>query len=216
MPKPIDGRSRGRPPTTSRDEVARMALALFVVRGFEATTMDDIASALGVGRRTLFRYYPSKNDLVWGEFDEVLKRLRFELRAVDQDRPIIDVIREAAVRSNTYPRETLDELHMRLTLIQSVPALQAHSMLRYAEWREVVAEYVSERLGCESDDLIPVTVAYAALAASTAAFSRWVAHRDEDILSLISASYALLADGFDIDEYRHSVPGAPSSFRDKK
>ena len=182
-----------------------MALALFVARGFEATTMDDIASALGVGRRTLFHYYPSKNDLVWGEFDEVLERLRVDLHTVEQDRPIIKVIRDAAVRSNTYPRETLDELHMRLTLIQSVPALQAHSMLRYAEWRAVIAEYAAERLGCAPDELIPVAVGYAALAASTAAFSRWVAHREEDILLLIDRSYELLADGLTIDECRHRV-----------
>jgi TetR/AcrR family transcriptional regulator, regulator of mycofactocin system len=175
-----------------------MALALFVARGFEATTMDDIASALGVGRRTLFRYYPSKNDLVWGEFDEVLQRLRIDLHTVEQDRPIIEVIRDAAVRSNTYPRAMLDELHMRLTLIQSVPALQAHSMLRYAEWREVIAEYVAERLGCAADDLIPIAVGYSALAASTAAFNRWVSHPEENILALIDSSYALLADGFAI------------------
>ena len=177
-----------------------MALALFVVRGFDATTMDDIAAALGVGRRTLFRYYPSKNDLVWGEFNEVLDRLRIELRSVDQDRPTFEVIREAAVLSNTYPNEMLDELHMRLRLIQSVPALQAHSMLRYAEWRQVIAEYVAERLGCAADDFIPVAAGYAASAASTAAFSRWVAHRDENILTLIDRSYELLSAGFSIDQ----------------
>jgi len=118
--------------------------------------MDDIAAELGVGRRTLFRYYPSKNDIVWGEFDEVLERLRHDLRAADQSRPVIAVIREAAVSSNTYPAQLLDELHRRLTLIQTVPALQAHSMLRYADWRTVIAEYVAERLGCAADDLIPV------------------------------------------------------------
>jgi TetR/AcrR family transcriptional regulator, regulator of mycofactocin system len=192
-------RGPGRPPTTTREEVARVGFGLFVKHGFEATTMDDIAVALGVGRRTLFRYYPSKNDLVWGEFDEVLDRLRSELRSGDQDRPIIDVVRAAAVRSNTYPDEILDELHTRLTLIQSVPALQAHSMLRYSEWREVIAQYVAERLGCAVDDLVPVATGHAALAASTAAFSRWVAHRDEDVLALIDRSYGLLADGFAID-----------------
>jgi mycofactocin system transcriptional regulator len=196
---------------TNREEVARVGFQLFVERGFEATTMDDIAAELRVGRRTLFRYYPSKNDLVWGEFDAVLDRLRDELRAVDQDRPIIEVIRDAAVRSNTYPDALLGELHTRLSLIQSVPALQAHSMLRYAEWREVIAQYVAERLECGPDELIPVAIGHAALAASTAAFSRWVAHRDEDLLELIAQSYGLLVDGFAVDaprtqdEYRHRV-----------
>jgi TetR/AcrR family transcriptional regulator, regulator of mycofactocin system len=192
-------RGPGRPPTTTREEVARVGFALFVEHGFDTTTMDDIAAALGVGRRTLFRYYPSKNDLVWGEFDQVLDRLRIELRSGDQSRPIIEVIRDAAVESNTYPEEMLDELHTRLSLIQSVPALQGHSMLRYAEWREVIAEYVAERLGCAADELVPVATGHAALAASTAAFSRWVAHPSEDVLALIDRSYGLLVDGFAID-----------------
>jgi mycofactocin system transcriptional regulator len=181
-----------------------VAFGLFVERGFEATTMDDIAGELGVGRRTLFRYYPSKNDLVWGEFDEVLTRLAGELRAADQRRPVIEVVRQAAVASNAYPTEMLDELHTRLSLIQSVPALQAHSMLRYAEWREVVAAYVASRLDCATDDLLPIAIGHAALAASTAAFSRWVAHPGEDILTLIDRSYELLVMGFATDPKKRS------------
>ena len=158
--------------------------------------MQDIAVALGIARRTLFRYCDSKNDLVWGEFDLVLERLHRDLRDVDQDQPLTRVVRRAAVRSNTYPDALLDELHRRLTLIQTVPALQAHSMLRYAEWRQVIADYAAERLGCDPGDLVPVALGHAALAASSAAFSRWVAHRDEDILELLDRSYALLEDGF--------------------
>jgi mycofactocin system transcriptional regulator len=193
--KPESTRRRGRPPSTSRRELSELALRLFVERGFDETTMDDIADELGIGRRTLFRYYASKNDLVWGEFDQVLERLRRDLAAAG-DIPIMDAIRQAAVQSNTYPDELLDELHLRLKLIQTVPALQAHSMLRYAEWRQVIAEYVGSRLGCAPDDLVPVAIGYAALGASSAAFSRWVAHRDEDILALLDESYRLLAEGF--------------------
>jgi TetR/AcrR family transcriptional regulator, regulator of mycofactocin system len=192
----ITTRGRGRPPSTTRKQIARVALQLFVDRGFEETTMDDIAVELGLARRTVFRYYRSKNDLVWGEFEEVLERLHDDLRTVNQNRPIMAVIREAAVRSNTYPDELLEELHLRLTLIQTVPALQAHSMIRYAEWREVIAEYVAERLDCGADELVPAAASHAALAASTAAFSRWVAHRDENILQLIDRSYGLLEAGF--------------------
>ncbi len=175
-----------------------MALRLFVERGFENTTLDDVAAELGLGRRTLFHYFASKNDLVWGEFDQVLARLRADLQAADQRLPITTVVRQAAVRSNAYPPQLLDELRQRVTLIQSVPALQAHSMLRYAEWRRVIAEYVATRLGAGADELEPMAVGHAALAASTAAFSRWVEHADEDILELLDRSYALMASGFAI------------------
>ena len=56
-------------------------MQLFYERGFEETTLDDIAGGLGIGRRTLFRYFDSKNDMVWGDFGGVLARLRDELKA---------------------------------------------------------------------------------------------------------------------------------------
>lgn len=158
--------------------------------------MDDVAEALGIARRTLFRYFASKNDLVWGDFDWVLHRLRDAFAAADPDAPLMTALREAAVASNTYPDEELPELRIRMRLITTVPALQAHSMLRYAEWRAVVAEFAAARLGCAPEDFAPVAIGHAALAASTSAFAHWVAHPDEDLVELLDRSYALLADGF--------------------
>jgi mycofactocin system transcriptional regulator len=188
---------RGRPPATTHEQVSRVALELFGREGFEATTMDDVANALGIGRRTLFRYFDSKNDMVWGDFDRVLDRLRADLAALDRKLPLMEALRRAAVSSNTYPPEAQPELRIRMTLITTVPALQAHSMLRYAEWRRVVAEFAAERLRAEPGDFAPQAVAHAALAASTSAFTHWVHHPGSDLLRLLDASYALLAAGFD-------------------
>ena len=96
------GQRPGRPPGTSRRAVTHAALELFAERGFEETTVDDIADALGVSRRTLFRYFASKNDMVWGEFDWVLARLRRCLEATDADEPLHDALRSAVVESNRY------------------------------------------------------------------------------------------------------------------
>jgi Transcriptional regulator len=59
-------RRRGRPADVDPDRVALLALRHFAEHGYETTTMDDIAALAGIGRRTLFRYFPSKPDLVWG------------------------------------------------------------------------------------------------------------------------------------------------------
>ena len=68
-----DGRPRiGRAPATTHGELSHLALALFLERGFEQTTVDDIVEAAGIGRRTFFRYFRSKNDLPWGDFDQLL------------------------------------------------------------------------------------------------------------------------------------------------
>ncbi|MGH2885221.1 MAG: mycofactocin system transcriptional regulator, partial [Solirubrobacteraceae bacterium] len=176
------GQRPGRPPGTSRAAVSRTALEMFAERGFEETTVDDIAAALGVSRRTLFRYFASKSDMAWGDFDWVLARLRRCLDATDPDEPLHEALRAAVVESNRYEDEQLPELRIRMRLITAVPALQAHSALRYAEWRTVIAEFVAGRLGCETGDLVPQTVAHAALGTSMAAFLVWVDDPSSDLV----------------------------------
>ena len=189
------GQRPGRPPGTSRGAVTRTALELFAERGFEETTVDDIADALGVSRRTLFRYFGSKNDMVWGEFDSVLARLQRCLDATDPGEPLHEALRLAVVESNRYEDDQLPELQIRMRLITGVPALQAHSTLRYAEWRAVIAEFVARRLSCAAEDLIPQTVAHAALGTSMAAFLVWVDDPSSDLVQNLDDAYRLLGSG---------------------
>jgi mycofactocin system transcriptional regulator len=184
---------RGRPPRTSREELARVAVDLFARKGFEETTLEDVADAVGVGRRTLFRYFASKNDLVWGDFDWVLERLQAELDGLDPDEPIMDGLARAVIASNHYEEADLPELRVRMELITTVPALQAHSMVRYEAWRNVVARHIALRLGCEPDDLVPLTVGHMALGTSMAAFVRWVAHPEEDLEAHLERGYRMLS-----------------------
>ena len=191
---PISRRQpRGRPPRTTHAEVGRAALELFARDGFEETTLEDIAEAVGIGRRTLFRYFPSKNDMVWGDFDWVLDRLRRSLDAVDPTEPVMEGLARAVIASNRYEPDQQPELRVRLTLITTVPALQAHSMVRYAAWRAVVGEYIARRLGAEPDDLVPLTIGHMALGTSMAAFVRWVNHPAEDLETHLEHGYRLLA-----------------------
>jgi mycofactocin system transcriptional regulator len=182
--------SLGRPPTTTHDQIAAVALELFAERGFEETTVDEIAAAVGVGRRTIFRYFPSKNDMVWGDFDWVIERLRAHLREGD-DLPLAEALRRAAVLSNSYPEEELPSL--------TAPALQANSMLRYSAWRRAIAEWAAERRGEDPEDVVPTTIAECALGASRAAFTRWVSHPEEDLATLLEAAYEVLSgDALDV------------------
>ena len=172
-----------------------MALDLFASRGFETTTMDDIATAVGVGRRTLFRYFESKNDIAWGDFDWVMERLR---EALDEGAalPLMEALRRGVVESNRYPADQEPGLRTRMTMITGSAALQAHSALRYAEWRGVVAEWAAGRLGEAPDDLRPRVIGYAALGSAMASFERWVKNEGEDLLTLLDTAFAALAVGF--------------------
>lgn len=186
----------GRPPRTNREEIATVALGLFERDGFEATTVEGIAAAVGVERRTIFRYFPSKNDIVWGDFDAVIERLRQHLEEAEPETPLLEALRRAAVLSNHYPDDQLPGLRQRMTVITTAPALQAHSMLRYTAWRQAIAEWAAARLGEAPDDLAPQLLSQAALAASMAAFNRWVHHPGENLEQCLDATYRMLAGGF--------------------
>lgn len=185
----------GRPPSTTHEEIGAAALELFHRDGFEETSVEDIAAAVGVGRRTIFRYFPSKNDMVWGDFDWVNQRLRRHLEECGDEVPLMSALWRAAVLSNRYPENQLPGLRIRMTLITTVPALQAHSMLRYASWRAVIAEWAARRRGEQPGDLVPTTIAHLALGASMAAFERWVANPGEDLERCLDQAYGMLAEG---------------------
>jgi mycofactocin system transcriptional regulator len=193
------GVARGRRPSTSRENVARAALDLFNRQGYDETTVDQIASAVGVSRRTFFRYYATKRDVVWGEFDAELVRLGNELRSAPGDEPLIDVLRRAVVATNRFGARELDELRIRMGLISTVPTLIAHSAVRYAEWCDVVAGFVAGRIGGSPDDLGPQTVARAALGAAMAAFACWARYDTDDLTGEVDRAFRLLATGFDED-----------------
>lgn len=192
----------GRPPSTTRARIAEVALELFSRQGFEQTTIDEIASAAGIGRRTVFRYFPSKNDMVWADFDRTLERLRSALVAHGHE-PMMDALRRAVIESNLYEPDELPALRMRMTLITRVPALQGHSMIRYGAWRRLIAEFCAARIGCRYDDLLPQTIAHAALGTSIAAFTRWVRIGDEDLLRCLDEAFRGLSDGFAVEAIGH-------------
>ena len=198
----IPGVARGRRPSTSREDVARAALDLFHRQGYDETTVDQIAAAVGVSRRTFFRYYESKRDVVWGEFDAELVRLHHELGGAPVDQPMMDVLRQAVIATNRFGAGELHELRIRIGLISTVPTLVAHSAVRYAEWCDVVAGFVAGRVGGRPDDLGPQTVARAALGAAMAAFTCWAADDRDDLARDVDRAFRLLASGLDEESLR--------------
>ena len=63
----------GRRRSTTREHISDVAIELFAARGFDEVSVDDVAQAAGIARRTLFRYYASKNAIPWGDFDAHLR-----------------------------------------------------------------------------------------------------------------------------------------------
>ncbi|MFD4508073.1 mycofactocin system transcriptional regulator [Streptomyces sp. NPDC058457] len=186
----------GRPRATSRAVLERLGFELFARQGFDGTTVDDIAEAAGIGRRTFFRYFASKNDLVWGDFEKQLARLEAPLAAADPDVPMMDALRKAVVEFNRFDPAVVPWHRQRMTLILRVPTLQADSAVRYASWRALVAEFAARRLNRPVSDLLPRLIGSTVLAACVAAYEQWLTDEDADLCCLLDLAIRQLAAGY--------------------
>lgn len=156
---------RERKKLRTREAIIDAALALFAERGFDRTTVADIAAAADIAPRTFFGYFPTKEDVVFHDFGAVLSGLEARLAAREPDVSAIDAMRAwiAAIIADTDfddPRERLQR-----ELIRSTPALREHDRALMARLEVALGDAVAMDLGAGQGPLRPRMVAAAAAAA---------------------------------------------------
>jgi TetR/AcrR family transcriptional regulator, regulator of mycofactocin system len=181
----------GRRRSTTPHHITDVALRLFADSGFAEVSVDDVAAAAGIARRTVFRYYPSKNAIPWGDFDAHLQQLRELLERVDPGVPLGESLRAALLDFNTFDESETVRHRRRMRVILQTAELQAYSMTMYAGWRQVIAGFVARRSCVKATDLLPQTVAWMMLGVALSAYEHWL---DDESVSLPQA----LGDAFDV------------------
>lgn len=177
---PPTGRTRGRPPATSTRDIATTALDLFAEQGFEATTMDDIARAVGIARRTLFSYYRSKNAIVWDGQDQASDAVTALLQRLPRTRDWRAAIVSTLPEALRYPDDDLDLLRRRLRLIGGTPALHAHLLNEQDAATGAVAAFIAAHEGTGPDDLVPSVLSRAVLATVSESLVWWATSTEPD------------------------------------
>ncbi len=195
----------GRRRTTTCDQIADIALDLFAAHGFGEVSVDDIAEASGIARRTLFRYYPSKNAIPWGDFDAHLRHFATVLADAGSGSgsapssgvviPVRAALRTALLDFNSVDDFQTDRHRRRMQLILHTPELQAYSMTMYAGWRRVVAEFVARRTGSAAQDLVPQTVAWLLLGVALSAYEYWLSHPHVPLAEAMGTAFDAVAGG---------------------
>ncbi|MEZ4298715.1 MAG: TetR family transcriptional regulator [Polyangiaceae bacterium] len=176
---------RGRPQEADPRLVSRVALQLFEERGFDQVTMNQIAEAASVSRRTLFRLFPSKSDLVWEGLQDIRDALEVHAASLRKEglplRVLLDELFVPVLRTLDEP-EAAELARRRLRLIAGAPALLYQKTLLQIE--EVLATTL-ETAGLP-DDLPPSLVARSLVAGALAALLWW-AERGEGMTALDAA-----------------------------
>lgn len=168
-----------------RDALSDAAAEMFRIRGFEAVTVEEIAQAAGVSRRTFFRYYESKEDVMVERLDRDGERFIAELAARPLDEPPLLAIRNALIPAIEYGLEEADLVRDATRLLRETSALRRALMERRNRLEERIAALMTQRLGASPEDNTPMLLAFLTRALNDTAFNAWYDHETDDIAGLI-------------------------------
>ena len=160
------GGLRERKKQRTREKIVEAAFELFAERGFDGTTIADIAEAAEIAPRTFFSYFPSKDDVVFYDFEETQAVIASWLHDREPGTNAIDALR-AGIASGVEEIGPGDvrEKRLRKRLMRENESLAAHSEHLKGKLAELLGEAVAEDLGDAPSDLRPRLVAAAFLAA---------------------------------------------------
>jgi AcrR family transcriptional regulator len=178
------------------EDLREVALQLLAARGYDETTVDDIAVAAGMSRRTFHRYYASKEDVVIQLLADLGDQMREELTARPPGEPPAESLRHAvtvAINFCAGHHDAAKTLAV-VRLILRTPVLHARSLERQARWQADLAEVLAARLNLDVDALYPQMATRMAFAALNTALERWATTDGQaDPLDLTDRAFTMLA-----------------------
>jgi AcrR family transcriptional regulator len=145
MPQPR-GRLQEVQRQAAQQEIEAVALGLFLERGFAATTVDDVALAAGVSRRTVFRYFESKEDLVLASMRATGHRLAHALRELPADQSAWEATTNVLFALAKELDADAAQGRPRGRLLLDTPQLQAALSLKQLEWRALLTDAALPRV----------------------------------------------------------------------
>jgi AcrR family transcriptional regulator len=186
-----------------RRKLAAAAMELFATKGYEATTVDEIAAAAGVARRTFFRHFRSKEEAIFPDHDDTLVRAEAVLDAAPAHEHPLDTvcrgIKEVLRRYADSPALSVE----RYRLTREVPTLREREIASVARYERLFTRYLlghfDERAHRDGDDdpLLAEVAASAVVTAHNHVLRRWLRSGGEgDVEAQLDHAFAIVRETF--------------------
>ncbi|XRQ10067.1 TetR family transcriptional regulator [Actinomadura welshii] len=156
-----------------RAELAEVAIGLFSRQGFEETTVEDIARAAGMTKRSFFRYFPTKEDVVFDGVDLTGEKVVADIAARPADEHPWDSLHHV-LRAWQEEIHASERILDTLRLIEATPALVGRLHQRRTEWRRRVSDALQHRPGADIDSYTADLLTNAATAVLDAVSTQWM------------------------------------------
>jgi AcrR family transcriptional regulator len=160
-------------------QLRELALVMFDEQGFEATTVDQLAQRAGVSRRTFFRYFPTKEDVIFSDHAVYLAWLS-ELLGERSPDPIRSAARALYALVESFAENT-DSVRRRARLVLATPVLRDRELLWLYEYQQLITDYLCHRGGGARTSVYAPVISAALVAAMRQVVGAWaLGDSDED------------------------------------
>lgn len=168
-----------------RDALSESAKKLFLEHGFESVTVEQIAQGAGVSRRTFFRYYESKEEVIVEHLDRDDELFLIELASRPPDELPLLAIRNALIPAIEYGLQEPHIVRESTRLLRETSVLRRAVMERRNRFEERIAALMTQRLGTPPEDNTPILLAFLTRALSDSVFNSWYDNETDDIAGLV-------------------------------
>jgi AcrR family transcriptional regulator len=185
---------RERKKVKTRAAIQQHAMRLFRQRGYQATTVEQIAEAAEISPSTFFRYFPTKEDVViQDDYDPVILAA---IQAQPAELSPLQAVRGAMRAAlGAIPAAEMAAVHERSKLIMAVPELRAATLQNLTLTTRMLAEAVAKRVGRDPDDFAVRTFAWTLLGVWMSVLFHWVDHPEVDLGASLDEAMAHLEAG---------------------
>lgn len=185
---PAGLRQRKRAETHAR--IQSEAMRLFIANGFDATTLDEIAGAADVSRRSLFHYFASKEEIVFAAKAHFPDIVSDAIGRRPAEEPLLDMVENAM--SDLATRYQTPEAKALARLIHDTPALSAGDQAKYETMERALAKALADRKGLAETDMACHVTAATAIGIMKLATEAWLAGEDDGPETFGQSAFAAL------------------------
>jgi AcrR family transcriptional regulator len=187
---PLEG-LRARKKGRTRDAIRDAAHDLFVERGYAGTTVDDIAAAADISPRTFFRYFTSKEEVLFSRFDETLDLLREFLDQRPAGESVGDGLRAASAEFATLG-DAVGTDRAGFEVFRASEALHARYLQSFFRLEAMAAEWIASRTQRSPEELLPRQLAAVLASGARVALDIWFEQPGHDLRDLLEPSLSMI------------------------
>jgi AcrR family transcriptional regulator len=172
-------------------DITEAALDLFTRQGFDATTVDQVAAAAGISPATFFRYFASKEDVLFTDEATSAAELVTAVAArSDRDHSSVRALAEPVVAfAESIPGPTSPNGRRLTELVMTTPSLASRSLRIRLHWDRDVAAQLASEAGLASPGLQHTVVASVAVSCLTSALRHWPDSSPRSLASLVREAF---------------------------